>query len=253
MMYKVLIVEDDENMRFLYTKMKEWEECGFRIAATAENGKEALEKIEKQSFDMVLTDIRMPDMDGIALLKRIKEMEIPLVTVLVSSHDEFEYARQGILFGAFDFLVKPVRRQQLKEMLLRVKEVFQIDKERKGSVDFSDIVMEKLMFDKKDEFIRKVCTFCAENIEENVTMEQCAKEMGISKDYFGKLARAHFHVSFKEMMNQMKIEYAKKLMKEESLKAYEISQILGYASPDYFTKIFKQYTGKTPSQYRQNS
>lgn len=251
-MYKVLIVEDDENMCFLYMKMKEWGKCGFRITATAANGKEALEKLKKQSFDMIVTDIRMPDMDGISLLKQVQEMELPVVTVLISSHDEFEYARQGILFGAFDFLVKPVRRQQLEEMLVRVRGELEKQKEGKETTGFLDVVVEKLDFDKKDEFAMKVCKFCAENIEENLTMEQCAQEMGISKDYFGKLVRQHFEVSFKEMMNQMKVEYAKKLMQEESLKTYEISQILGYASPDYFTKIFKQYTGITPSQYRQN-
>ncbi len=249
-MYKVLIVEDDENMCFLYSKMKEWKDYGFRIAGTAFNGREAMEKLKNFQYDVVATDIRMPDMDGITLLKEIREHKIPVLTVLISSYDEFEYARQGILYGACDFLVKPIRRKNLAEMLQRLKDLLEIQSKEEINSDFMKVVCEKLELDKKDDFSVRVCRICVENLEENITMEQLSEQMNLSKDYFGKMVKQHFGVPFKEVMNIIKIEYAKKMIQEENLKTYEISQLLGYSSPDYFTKIFKQYAGITPSQFK---
>lgn len=249
-MYKVMIVEDDKNMCFLYSKMKEWNQCGFRVSRIVYNGKEALEQLEKSSYDVVVTDIRMPDMDGITLLRKIKEKEIPVLTVLISSYDEFEYARQGILFGAFDFLVKPIRRENLVDMLHRLKE--ELDRRKRDNIDsdFMKILIEKLQLNVQDDFVVKICSMCTERIEEDVTMEYFAEQMNLSKDYFGKMVKQHFGMSFKEVINAIKMEYAKKLIQEENMKTYEISQLLGYSTPDYFTKKFKQYTGTTPSKYR---
>ena len=251
-MYKIMIVEDDKNMCFLYSKMKDWNECGFRISKIVYNGKEALKQLEKNRYDVVLTDIRMPDMDGIALLKEIKERGIPVLTVLISSHDEFEYARQGLLLGAVDFLVKPIRKENLREMLKRLK--MELDQRRKDGVDsdFMKEVIDQLKLNENDDFVMKTCKMCIDTIEEDVTMEDYAQEMKISKDYFGKLVKQHFGMPFKDMINSIKIEYAKKLIVEENMKNYEISQLLGYSTPDYFTKKFKQYTGVTPSQYKKD-
>ena len=81
-------------------------------------------------------------------------------------------------------------------------------------------------------------------------MDDYAQELKLSKDYFGKLVKQHFKMPFKDLINSIKIEYAKKLIEEENMKNYEISQLLGYSTPDYFTRKFKQYTGTTPSKYR---
>lgn len=249
-MYKIMIVEDDKNMCFLYSKMKDWNECGFRVVQITYNGKEALKHLEKNRYDVVLTDIRMPDMDGITLLKEIKKREISVLTVLISSHDEFEYARQGILLGAFDFLVKPIRKENLRDMLLRLKQ--ELDQKRRDHIDsgFMKVVIEQLKLNIEDDFVVKTCRICIDTIEEDITMEACAQEMKLSKDYFGKLVKQHFNMPFKEVINTIKMEYAKKLIQEENMKNYEISQLLGYSTPDYFTKKFKQYTGTTPSKYR---
>lgn len=245
-----MIVEDDKNMCFLYSKMKDWNECGFRVAQITYNGKEALKQLEKNRYDVVLTDIRMPDMDGITLLKEIKKREISVLTVLISSHDEFEYARQGILHGAFDFLVKPIRKENLRTMLLRLKE--ELDQKRRDHIDsgFMKVIIEQLKLNMEDDFVVKTCKICIDTIEEDITMEDCAQEMKLSKDYFGKLVKQHFKIPFKEVINIIKMEYAKKLIQEENMKNYEISKLLGYSTPDYFTKKFKQYTGTTPSKYR---
>lgn len=120
-MYKILIVEDDSALRFIYSKMKVWTEHGFQIADEASNGKAALELLSKNKYDLVISDIRMPFVDGIELLREIKERGIDVCVIFVSSYDEFEYARQGLVLGAFDYILKPAGDKQLAPALERVK------------------------------------------------------------------------------------------------------------------------------------
>ena len=121
-MYNVLLVEDDSALRFIYSKMKTWTECGFTIAKQASNGKDALEILKTRTFDLIFTDIRMPFVDGIEMLRKLSASDNKIPVIFASSYDEFEYARQGLILGAFDYLLKPVDEKKLAQVLTRLKE-----------------------------------------------------------------------------------------------------------------------------------
>ena len=114
-----MLVEDDSALRYLYSKMNVWEQYGFEITEQVSNGKEALKLLETKQFDLFITDIRMPLVDGLTLLREVKEKNIEVLPVLASAHDKFEYARAGIVLGAFDFLVKPVTEAKVATVLER--------------------------------------------------------------------------------------------------------------------------------------
>lgn len=121
-MYKVLIVDDIAILRYELKRMKVWgDHSGFIIEGEAENGEDALKKLRETSFDLVITDIRMPVMDGIELLRAISEEKLSPCVVLLSDYTEFSYARKGLLYGAFDYLGKPVDSQVIGDLLKRVK------------------------------------------------------------------------------------------------------------------------------------
>ncbi|MFC4600919.1 response regulator [Cohnella hongkongensis] len=118
MAYKVLIVDDEPKVRrglsALIPKIDpEWE-----VAGTAANGEEALQLVKKQLPDLVITDIRMPRMNGLDLLSELKEY--PLQVVILSGYGYFEYARTAIQFGAFDFLLKPLKPDAIRDVLGRL-------------------------------------------------------------------------------------------------------------------------------------
>lgn len=121
-MYRVLLVDDWDIFLTETKRLKVWgEESGFEAAASAANGKEALELLHREKFDLVLTDIRMPVMDGLQLLRRIKREKCCPCVVLLSEYCEFRYARQGIVLGAFDYLVKPPEESALLELFGRAR------------------------------------------------------------------------------------------------------------------------------------
>lgn len=250
-MYRVLLVEDDSTLRFIYKKMKAWSECGFIIDAEAANGKHALEILEKDTFDLIFTDIRMPFVDGIEMLKRLSENGNTTPVIFASSYDEFEYARQGLILGAFDYLLKPVDQKKLTDVLMRVKK--QIDEQQsKNKIDpLVAAVLKQLNVSPEDDaFIEHISVYCSLNYRDELSADDFAEAHGYSKDYFGKLFKQHFNVTFREFCSRVKIAYAIELLKTGNYKAYEISDILGYSSVDYFTKVFKEITGSTPSKYK---
>ncbi len=121
-MYKTLIVDDREIFLLELKRMHVWgENSGFEISGKANNGKQALDLLHQTSYDLVITDIRMPIIDGLQLLHEIKSENLCPCVILISEYSEFQYARQGIVFGAFDYLVKPAREKELIPLLKRAK------------------------------------------------------------------------------------------------------------------------------------
>lgn len=121
-----MIVDDLDIIRREIKRLKLWgEESGFIISEEASNGHDALEKLGESQIDLVITDIRMPKVDGIELLKQIMEKKLCPCVVLLSDHSEFKYARQGLVLGAFDYMVKPVDEEEFNKVLLRAKDFLQ--------------------------------------------------------------------------------------------------------------------------------
>jgi two-component system response regulator YesN len=120
-MYKVLIIDDDKSTRYLLKRFKKWEAHGFIIKDEAADGKEALRKLKAFPFDLIITDIEMPGLNGIEFLQELKSMKKQSCVIFLSSHSNFEYAKQGIRLGVFDYMVKPFDDHSLSETLARVK------------------------------------------------------------------------------------------------------------------------------------
>ena len=129
-MYKVLFVDDDETIGFIVSKMKVWENSNFKITRYAQNGKEALLVLEKENFDLIITDIRMPIVDGLELLENIRERGDKTFLVLASTYSEFEYAKRGLQNGAIDYIIKPITEENLKKLFIKVEKLLK-EKEEK--------------------------------------------------------------------------------------------------------------------------
>ncbi len=250
-MFRVLLAEDDSAMRFIYSRMKIWTECGFQIAEEVSNGKDALKILENQTFDLIFTDIRMPFINGIELLREIKKREINTNVVFASSYNEFEYARQGLILGAFDYILKPVDEKKLGEVLHRAAQYL---KENEVHEIIEPAVLEifkELGVNLEEgKFVHQAAVYFSEHYGKTFSMDEMAEEFEFCKDYFGKLFKQQFGVPFNYFSSALKVEYAKDLLRTGNYKLYEISDMLGYSSTDYFSKVFKEFTGETPSKFK---
>jgi len=132
-MYKVFFVDDEASMRAGIRESIEWDDSGFILAGEAPDGEMALSLMQEILPDILITDVRMPFMDGIELSRQAKKI-MPWIKILIlSGHDEFEYAKQAIAIGVEDYLLKPVTSAILMETLTEIAN--RIDKERRSNVD----------------------------------------------------------------------------------------------------------------------
>lgn len=120
--YKVILVDDEEEAREAIRRRINWEEIGFTVVGTAENGEEALEIAENCEPDVVMTDIQMPFMDGLTLLKKLKERFPDLRSVIFSGYDDFEYAKEAIKLESEEYILKPVDAEELRKVFMRIKD-----------------------------------------------------------------------------------------------------------------------------------
>ena len=121
-LYRIMLVDDEEEVRKAMIRKMDWETLGFTVVGDAENGEDALEKIEQLEPDVVMTDIRMPYMDGLTLTERIRK-KYPSVKILIfSGYDDFEYAQQAIKLNVTEYILKPVNGEELAEILNRIRE-----------------------------------------------------------------------------------------------------------------------------------
>lgn len=128
--YKVLLVDDEPLILRSLRVAVPWEELGLTIAGEAKNGETALQLIGETSPHIVISDIRMPVLDGIALMKQVLPRSAQLIFIFISGYGEFEYAREALRAGAFDYLLKPIDHEELTDMLVRARE--RLDRQREN-------------------------------------------------------------------------------------------------------------------------
>lgn len=168
--YKILLVDDEEEVRTSIIKKIDWEKTGFTVIGDAENGKDALEKIEQLEPDVVLTDIRMPYMGGLELAAELRRLRPSIKIVIFSGYDDFEYAKQAIQLNITEYILKPVNAKELTEILENVKRSLDEEIERLRGEKAQKENLEKNLLILRENFLGNL-------VKGKVKKEQILREM----------------------------------------------------------------------------
>ena len=134
-LYKVMLVDDEEEAREAIAGCINWEEIGYVVAAKADNGEDALEKAEQCAPDVVLTDIHMPFMDGLTFCRKLKETMPDVRIIIFSGYDEFEYAQEAVRLGAEEYILKPINSAELIKVFTGIKERLDEEFDRRHNIE----------------------------------------------------------------------------------------------------------------------
>lgn len=156
-MIKVLLVDDEPNIRKGLKILINWERLGYNIIAEASNGREALLLIEKHNPQLVITDIKMPEVSGLDLIKECKNSNFSTMFIILSGHNEFNLAREALHLGAYKYLLKPLDEEELEETLLDFREFNEKGNSQKISQKFYlKTQLQKLLSDFKPDNIYEI-------------------------------------------------------------------------------------------------
>ena len=140
-MVKLVVADDEERVCRLIVALGNWEELGIKVVGTAANGIQALELIRKEKTDILITDIRMPGLNGLELIEKVREISPDIKIMIISGYANFEYAQNALKQGVSDYLLKPINKEALNESLAKM--VTEIENNRKNDLVFQDIQNER--------------------------------------------------------------------------------------------------------------
>lgn len=330
-MPKYMIVDDEPLIRKglakLITRMvPEWELIG-----EAWNGQEGLDMAIHLQPDLIFTDIRMPEMDGLDMSKHLIDQAVSIPIVFFTGHDEFTYIQSALKNNAFDYLLKPIKDDDIRLLFDHYDREFGLNKSKRQQ-DLTAIkqyefylssALESYSLDKLEhleecyvklqelmnirsfieltsrtvnsyllkhdiigsEFkpvinennasnvIRKLEAFCISQVEEtkdnhtnvlikkvkdwvelhikdNPSLTDAAELIHLNPTYFSEYFKKHAGETFMQYVVRVRIQYAKNLLTDHSLRIYDIAELVGYTDQRHFSKVFQTKVGMTPTEYR---
>ncbi len=241
-MYKVLVVEDELNarvgLRDLLRKKGELYEVH-----TVKNGKEGLEAVESFMPDIIITDIRMPVLDGLSMILELRKREVHAEILLLTGYAEFKYAQTAVKLGVRDYILKPIDPDTIFAQLARCVENIEAGSESKDEA----LLPEHSFSMPVESTIRQI----EKKFDTSISLSSVAEDIGITPQYLSRIFSKETGLKFCDYLIQFRITKAKELIQNNShLKIYEVAKMVGYPDVKYFSTLFKKMTGTSPLSYR---
>lgn len=243
----ILVVEDNDEIRHYMSRGLE----RFFIVKEVENGEEAVELLKTEEISLILTDVMMPVMDGIQLCKYVKQnlktCHIPVI--ILSAKAEVKDQLDGLQVGADDYIAKPF---SLSVVVMKIKNILRTHYRAIEHYSKSlEIEPEKIALNRLDEeFLSKAVSVVEKNLEKpDFSADDFALEMGMSRSSLHLKMKGITGESTTEFIRKIRFNQACKLLKEGRYNVAEISTMVGFSTPSYFSTSFKKYIGCMPSEY----
>lgn len=243
MMYKVILVDDEEIIVNGLKKLIDWKSYDCQVVATAHDAATGAEMIQLHNPDILFADIKMPDNTGLHMLAGLRS-EFPNMQVTVlSGFNDFSYAQRAIQLGVCRYLLKPSKMAELNEAVEAM--VKNLAKKAPAPAE------EKSPLDDVNSFIvRTAIDYIKQNYDKKLALVEVADNTHVSQWHLSKLLNKHLGKSFHDILNEIRINQAKKLLKDASLRISDISDMVGYADCAHFSRVFKKETGVSANTYR---
>ncbi|RCX18683.1 helix-turn-helix protein [Fontibacillus phaseoli] len=250
----ILIVDDEPRTRQGLKNMLEAWGGGRYEVKSADNGHDALDMLKSEPVHLLITDIRMPEISGLNLVKLLESALLTYkpAVILISGYAEFDYAHQAIQLGVVNYLLKPIRKDKLIDTVERALEV---GEERSRISKMKRIVDRKLIQVTEEqepvsEQVKEAIHYVENHLDQGFGLREVAEHIHLNPSYFSVLFKEQMQMTFIEYVTRLRIQKAKELLLQTRLPVAEIAERVGYQTTKYFNKVFKEYEGHSPGLYR---
>lgn len=286
-MYRVVIIDDEPIIVEGLSKSVNWEKKNCQVTGTAYSGEEGLRIIRQERPDIIFSDIRMPYMDGLSMIAAIKS-EFPMTQIaILTGFRDFDYAQKAIRLGVCRFLLKPSKMEEIEEALDVMTERLEEEKDRwskdSRAVKFISEQTEELKKELKEEetagaleqqikeskyeakegadneildstassfIVKNAVSYIEEHYTDKLKLSDVADQVYVSQWHLSKLLNRHLGQNFSEILNGIRINKAKELLKDPSLRIGDIADEVGFLDMAHFSRVFKKQVGISANEYR---
>jgi len=254
-MYKVVIIDDEPLIVEGLSRSIPWDKWNRKVVGTAHEGKEGMEVIRAQKPSILISDISMPKMNGLTMIAGLKSEFPDMQITILTGYREFEYVQEAIKLGVSRFLLKPSKMNELYEAIDTMTE-------KLGQLQMDDDVLNlEQEADEKDDnalynneagsfIVNRALEYIDEHYKEKIHLVDVADYVFVSQWHLSKLLNKHTGQNFSEALNTARINRAKELLKNPSMRIYDIAEEVGFQDLAHFSRVFKKLEGISANEYR---
>lgn len=242
LLIKLLIVDDDTLFLNGLIKHIDWKNFDIEVVSIAGDGAEALELSRVHKPHIILTDVRMPKMNGIELATKVREEMPECQIIFMSIYSDKNYLKMAIRVRAIDYIEKPVDKEELESVLLRAIEFVKQNQkiEQSGKKNYSRTVED-------------IMQFILDNYAKDFTIEFLANHVYLSPNYLCNVFKKETGKTINQFMTEIRIGKSCEMIINTHKSMLEIANAIGYSDQRHYSKIFQKVVGKTPSEFRRQS
>lgn len=246
--YNYLVVEDESLIRRNLIKKIASLNLPLNLAGEASNGMEAILLADKLCPELVITDIRMPQCDGLEVAAYLQRNHPDVKIIIISGFDDFSYAQSAIQYGVKDYLLKPIKLETLSESLHKLLITMQ-----KESESLEDYTTDSSSLD-REAICKLMETYLQENYRSDISFQVLSERFGFTPEYLSKIFKKQTGETPSKYLTRLRMNEAKHLLVgNPELEIQKIGELVGYKDAFYFSRAFKSYTGIQPSEFRNHS
>ncbi|MBR2995919.1 MAG: response regulator [Lachnospiraceae bacterium] len=249
----IIIVDDETAILDILKRSIHWDELGIHEVFTARNASEAKSVLTRQPVDIAVCDIEMPRESGLSLISWINDFYPEMVNIILTGHQDFNYARDAISLGVFAYLLKPVLFAELEKTIGAAVSQIRADREnfpeRMAADDPYDFNRQQPL----KGFPEEIREYIAKHYGEEITRAKIEALVHLNIDHVNREFKKATGFSLMEYIQHYRIFQAKEMLAHTQLSISEIASRCGYNSQSYFSEIFRKCTGMAPNEFRKNN
>jgi len=245
-MYKVILIDDESIIVEGLRRVVPWADFGCEVVATAHDASKGAALIREHNPHILFTDIRMPGQSGLSMLAGMRSEFPDMQVAVLTGYRDFTYAQEAIRLGVTRFLLKPSKMDEIKEALQEMtKKLASLHQQEEEPVSEDEPSQNAGSF-----IVNRAISYMSENYREKLTLQEVADCCYVSQWHLSKLLNKYAEKSFYDILNSIRIQAAKELLVDPSLKIGDISEMVGYADTAHFARTFKKLENMSANEYR---
>lgn len=241
-MHRVMLIDDEKIIVEGLRRVIRWDDYGCQVVGTACDAEEGARLIRELRPNILFTDIRMPGRDGLAMVAGLRSEFPDLQVTILTGYRDFAYAQEAIRLGVIRFLLKPSKMEDIREAL-------EVMTGRLNRMETA-AAQEEQVSNAGSFIVNQALQYMEKNYQQKLTLQTVADCCYVSQWHLSKLLNRYAGKSFYDVLNAIRIQKAKELLADPSLKIGEISELVGYADTAHFARTFKKQEGMSANEYR---